>query len=226
MHPRQGATRLARASVFAATCLVLSGGTHQLGGGHPPSLGALLLAAGPVWLVAAALTSRRCRAATLVVALGLVQAALHVFFHLTALPAATPGLVGSGPQGLQGLHRGHHGIAPVPDGLHAVAHGLPAGAHTTSSLGSLDIASLGITPTMLAAHVGATLLCALLMACAEGWLWQLVQRSPAWRLAVVAPLPAPRRPLWRVRHRHVPVGLGRRVIPGRVLRGPPVAFAL
>ena len=222
MHPRQGATRLARASVFAATCLVLSGGAHQLGGGHSPSLGALLLAAGPVWLVAAALTSRRCRAGTLVVALALVQAALHVFFHLTALPAASTGLVRSGPQSLHHTH----GIAPMHGGLHAVAPGLPAGAHPTSSLGSLDIASLGITPTMLAAHVGATLLCALLMACAEGWLWQLVRRSPAWRLAVVAPLPAPRRPRWRLRHRHVPVGLGRRVIPGRVLRGPPVAFAL
>lgn len=110
MHPGHGAVRLARTSVFAATALALSIGAHQLAGGCLPSLGAILVAAGPVGLGAALLTTRRCRFGVLVVALGALQAGLHVFFHLTGSPAtastrpmaAHPGAFTSGAT--------HHGL--------------------------------------------------------------------------------------------------------------------
>lgn len=211
MHPGQGATRLARAGVFALVCLALSGGAHHLGGGHPPSPSSLLLAAGPVWLVAAALTSRRCGVVTLLAALGAVQAALHVFFHLTSLPAPVP------------AHLADR-IGAMPHGVHRLDPIALSGSASAAT--AIDLASLAITPTMLATHLGATLVCAVFMAQAEEWLWSLLRRSAAWRLVHGTPVPMPCRPLWQVCQRHAPLGLGSRVIPGRILRGPPVAFAL
>lgn len=214
MHPGHGAVRLARTSVFAATALALSIGAHQLAGGCLPSLGAILVAAGPVGLGAALLTTRRCRFGVLVVALGALQAGLHVFFHLTGSPAtastrpmaAHPGAFTSGATH-HGLHLGVSSLAPG------------------GSIAPIPAPDLGITPLMLAAHLVATIVCAVLMAHAEGWLWRLVERWRGWCFALAGRAPAPRRPLWQVHHRHAPVGLGRRITPGRILRGPPVEFA-
>lgn len=166
----RGALRVARAAV--ATLLVLGLGTsaHTLGGGAAPGLMASVVLALLVGPVAWWCTRRRLDAPRLLALLGGAQAAVHL--TLSAMAPVTGTAVA-----------GHvHG-------------GLPPGLAADAS-----VAGHGHLPggSMLLAHLAATVLAALLLARAEGVLWQVVSlllprlptrvRVPAQVRTAVAPV--------------------------------------
>lgn len=202
MGPRQGRWRQVRTGVFALVCLALAAGAHAGAGGGLPPLGVVLLAALPLWPAGAVLTRRQVRFGTLTGSLGLAQLGLHLFFHATA------GGLGAA---------GHHG----PDGA-AHAGAMAHAGHVAPPVGALpgttpDLVG-SLSPAMLAAHVAATLACAVVMTRAEEMLWRLLRgvlRAP------VSCRPPVTAPLWRVRVAPAVVPAGRRLAAGRALRGPP-----
>lgn len=216
--PAAGALRLVRALVVALVVVVLAAGGHVLAGGASPS--PLLLGAGgvAVLLAAAVLAGRRLSGTRIVAVLGLGQAGLHALLALAPAPACADGV----PAAASGhaVHAVHAGQG-VADAASAAA-GLCATAGGHAHAGDALLAG---GTAMLAAHVAATALTAVLLLHGERALWSLW----GWLLPTVRV----------VRAAHLPVfpRLARpetalRVAPRPVLldaasrRGPPVRLTV
>ncbi|KQX62855.1 hypothetical protein ASD06_12600 [Angustibacter sp. Root456] len=200
--PATGGLRALRAALLATACVSLALAAHTCAGGHAPDALAVLTATVAVGCAALLVTGRRLGAATTVVGLVGVQAALHGWFALTS---------GQGCA-VTGAFTHLHGAAP---GCPPVAGGAPeqSAVHGAASAGLV----------MLLAHLGAVVLLGLLLARGDALLWRLAgllpRRLPAvvdlvalvpWRLAVEAPATLP---------------VGQPVATGWHRRGPPRAAA-
>lgn len=159
-HPDRGALRLARLSAFVAACLLLGLGAHAYGGGGLPSRGALAVAAVPVALLGLWFTRVERGVGALLVALGTAQVGLHVLFHLSHGAAAALS-VGGG-----------HAMHDPAARLGAVALRTPG------------VEALLPGPVMLATHLVAVALTALLLGWGDRSLW-------AWGRRLLPALPTP-----------------------------------
>lgn len=205
-RPGEGAARLLRALAFVAAALTLTVSAHVLGGGAPSTAGILVTAA-LVWPAAVLGSASRRRVRHLAPTLVLSQLAGHValtVFH----PASAAGSLTWSCAG-HGAHGRNLSAACQASGPVGHVHG-----------GVVEAGLSVPTLPMIALHVGATVLTALVLARGERALWHVVAlvrrplprieaRRPATRPALLALIggPASRR-------------LG--VTPGR---GPPVAPA-
>ncbi|HXF02872.1 MAG TPA: hypothetical protein VN601_07765 [Arthrobacter sp.] len=157
------ALRFGRSAVVAAAVLCLAAAAHTAAGGTLPHPAVVLALAALTWLPVMILAGRRLAPATILAVLAGGQVALHQAFELF-------GTVQCAPAGSPAEHAGHAGHA----GHAAVALDcMSASAHT------------GDSPGMLAAHLTATALTALMLARGEAALWELA----AW-LRPLVQLPA------------------------------------
>src|SRR6185312_266476 len=155
--------RFGRSAVVAAAVLCLAAAAHTAAGGTLPHPAVVLALAALTWLPVMILAGRRLAPATILAVLAGGQVALHQAFELF-------GTVQCAPAGSPAEHAGHAGHA----GHAAVALDcMSASAHT------------GDSPGMLAAHLAATALTALMLARGEAALWELA----AW-LRPLVQLPA------------------------------------
>jgi hypothetical protein len=197
--PTTGTARLLRVAGLGAASLLLACAAHTLGGGRPPSASVLLVAGIVLGLVAATVTGRRCRIGLLLALLTVEQAVLHLVFDAaTSATAAGCGLV-SGPTP-------HHT---------ALGHPLSACAGVPGM--STDMSSLP-GPVMLAAHLAATALTALLLAQGERWLWRVADQIIAAATATPARRPRSRQPVPTATN----ILAGPVARAAAVSRGPPV----
>jgi len=168
LSPTRGATRVARAAAFGVATLALASGAHVVAGGTLPPVMVLVALALPLTIGAVILTGRRCGALLLLSSLAVAQVVLHealmrLTVHdpaemLTAAAGARPGSAGFASGSMSG--------------------------HSASSMDSMEAAMGGVTlagaegwsATMMALHVLATVVTALLLAYGEQALWQLVAR--------------------------------------------------
>lgn len=156
LAPVTGAARVARATVLGATSLLLATAAHLLGGGRLPSAGVLTVVGVLLALAAVTVTARRCRTGLLLALLAVQQVALHLVFDASAA---------LGPHCALPETAMHHGAAVG----HALA-GCPAPPVMAGP------AMHGPGWAMWAAHLGATVLTALLLARCEAWLWRVADR--------------------------------------------------
>lgn len=219
--PAAGALRLVRALAVALVVVALAAGGHVLAGGAAPS--PLLLGAGgvAVLLAATVLAGRRLSGTRIVALLGLGQAGLHTLLALSPAPACAEAVhaAASGPAG-HAVHAVHavQGIAdaaPAAAGLCATAGGH---AHAGDAL-------LAGGTAMLAAHVAATALTAVLLLHGERALWLLWGwLLPAARVVRAAPLPVfPRLPRPEAALRVAPRPV---LLDAASRRGPPVRLTV
>ena len=143
---------LLRASAVATVILTLAAGAHVAAGGHLPAPGILLAILALTALASTAATRLRLGPAAMGALLGTGQLALHGLFTAFSTPA-----VAAGPAAAYPGHR--HGAAALPELVFTAGHS------TAAEPGSAAL--------MLAAHVLATLGCALLLARGEDALWAL-----------------------------------------------------
>jgi hypothetical protein len=143
----QGPVRLARAAIFGGMSLLLATAGHLAGGGALPDAALLTLTGVGLALVAASLTARRVRFATVVSVLAVEQLLVHLLFH-----AASVG----------------NGCADVVMPGHAMTATTVCGGAVSS--GAADGWS------MLLGHSVAVLVIAWLLARGERWLWRAVDR--------------------------------------------------
>ncbi|WP_037617027.1 hypothetical protein [Streptomyces aureus] len=223
-------TRVLRAVMFAAVCVVLAALGHVMMSGSPVAWWALAGAgagtAGAGWCLA----GRERGLALVVSVVVLAQAALHIVFSIarSLTPTATGsmgmgsmdmssmdmGSTGRGMSGMGSMDMGSMGTGPL-------AHLFPGGAGTGS------LSSLG----MLAAHALAALLCGLWLAHGERAVFRVL-RAMAGRLAaplrLLLALPEPPyRPVLRPRRRtsdRAPRLL--LLVHAITSRGPPVGSAV
>ncbi len=201
MRPDRGVPRLARTLVFALVALALSAAGHAVGGGGAPQPTVFALVGPPVLLLSVWLSARERGLSELLGVLAVVQAGLHVVYHL-GTPAHAAPFVGPAPEGPL-APAGHHGAHPGDHlGLASSAHG-PAmppavpGLHGGASHdGAGVLAGLLPSPAMLLAHLVAVVLTAWVMARGEQALWRVVHRlrvrfAPTMPVVVPRPVPSP-----------------------------------
>ena len=195
--------RLLRALLVTSVVLALAAAGHLAGGGALPPLSILIGLAGGVLGPITWASRRRFSWWRLVVLLGAAQWGLHEAFLLTSAVAACGPVAGN-------FHSTHSG----PSTACLAPSVLEAGHHAPSGHG----------PAMLAGHVLAVLVTALVIAQAEAALWLALQwLRPLLGLVRPAPLPAAVRALLPAAEH--PVLVWRRLRRDRV-RGPPVAAVL
>ncbi|WP_156044211.1 hypothetical protein [Cellulomonas sp. HZM] len=172
--PTSGTLRLLRAALVAGVVVALAGWAHALGGGKLPSAGVLVALGAMVLAGATALTGRRVRPWTAVLALAGAQLGLHAAFTLVAG-------AGCGSLVATGTHAGH-----ADHVAYLVAHGCAgAAAHMTL------VPALGAW-AMTVAHAAATVACALAIAAVDRVLLTVVgvlraSTTPALPVLAVAP---------------------------------------
>ncbi|WP_432572617.1 hypothetical protein [Kineococcus sp. SYSU DK005] len=221
-RPTTGVLRVLRSAVVTVVIIALATVAHVAGGGYVPSglsaTAVVVLLASVVHL----LTRWRLNTAAVFALLGAGQLVLHQVFM--ALDSAR-----TGPLDVQALNA-------VPVGRLAHAHSLNADLSSMSSMssmhaagsagvGGLEVGPWVLTP-MLAAHVIATLLSALILSSAERALWRLWAWLAPLVVALLAPAQVvvarlPRAPRTAFEHRPV-----HEVVLARALsrRGPPVGL--
>lgn len=213
--PAAGALRLVRALAVALVVVALAAGGHVLAGGAAPS--PLLLGAGgvAVLLAATVLAGRRLSGTRIVALLGLGQAGLHTLLALSPAPACAAGV----PAAVSG-HAGHS-VQGVGDAA-SVATGLCATAGGHAHAGDALLAGGTV---MLAAHVAATALTAVLLLHGERALWSLWGwLLPAVRVVRAVPLPVfPRLPRPEAALRVAPRPV---LLDAASRRGPPVRLTV
>lgn len=136
-----------RAAVFAAACVALTAGGHELAGGHP--IGPAALGAGLVGIFTAGLFAAgrdRSRAAIVAGVFG-GQAALHVLFSCLA--------DGSGPAGLSAVMS-----MPTLSPTASMADMAPAAVTAAGSMPGHSAASMPSGVPMLGGHLAAGLIVA------------------------------------------------------------------
>ncbi|WP_343985895.1 hypothetical protein [Terrabacter terrae] len=168
----RGPVRLVRAGMLGAVSLLLAVSAHHAGGGGLPSLpvlALLVLFAAPVVLF---VTDRRCRLPRVLTALGVEQVLLHAVLSVTtgaaACTAARVTVVGHHSMVLTG---GSCRMTGASSPVH-----LPAAGMSTGAMASGPMAHTMSWWPMLAAHVVATLLTAVVVARGEAALWALLDR--------------------------------------------------
>jgi hypothetical protein len=159
--PADGAPRLLRAAGLTSLVLALGALAHTLGGGHLPS-GTVLAVLGVLLLPVAVLAcGRQVRPVTATALLGAGQLLLH---HAFALLTAC----GTGTLAARTGHLVHTGHLPAAD-LAPTAATTATAAATTCHAAATTTSSTA----MLALHVAATVVTALLVAATERGLWLL-----------------------------------------------------
>lgn len=198
--PATGGLRALRAGLLATACVSLALAAHTAAGGHAPAVLALLTATVAVGCGALLLTGRRLAAPTAVVALVGVQAALHLWFAVTA----------GGGCAVSGALTHAHGLGPCAVAAGAAVEHAPASGPAPAGL------------LMLLAHLTAVVLLALGLARGDALLWRLAgllpRRVPTPAVVVLGPaMPATGRTAGRLLPLAAPVAWRR--------RGPPAAAA-
>ena len=155
------ALRFGRSAVVAAAVLCLAAAAHTAAGGTLPPPAVVLALGALTWLPVMILAGRRLEPATILAVLAGGQLALHRAFELFGTVQCAPSPVAE--------HAGHAGHA----GHAAVALDCVAASHA------------GESPGMLATHLLATAVTALMLARGEAALWALA----AW-LRPLVQLPA------------------------------------
>ncbi len=155
------ALRFGRSAVVAAAVLCLAAAAHTAAGGALPPPAVVLALGALIWLPVMILAGRRLEPATILAVLAGGQLALHRAFELFGTVQCAPS-----PAAEHAGHAGHAGHA-------AVALDCVAASHA------------GDSPGMLAAHLLATAVTALMLARGEAALWALA----AW-LRPLVQLPA------------------------------------
>jgi hypothetical protein len=206
--PATGWWRAARVGVLGGLSLLLATGAHVLGGGSLPGAGVLLVAALVLGLLAAVVTVRRCRFALLAGLLGVQQLALHELFTVAGA-ARTCTLGASGPA--SAAHPGH-----VPGVARLIT--------SCASEGGMQMTTGVPGWVMWAAHLGAVLVTAWVLARGEAWLWRAVDRVAA---AAGLAVHRPGSPLAREPGSTAYVGVHRRRLAyaAAAPRGPPPLLA-
>lgn len=208
--PTTGTIRLVRAGVLGGLSLLLATGAHVVGGGSLPGAGVLFVAAVLLGLLAALVTARRCHFGVLAVLLGVQQLALHELFSLAG--AARACLLGTS------------GTTSPAHAGHAVHAGLEQTASACAAADGMQMTTSVPGWVMWAAHLGAVLVTAWLLARGEAWLWRVVARvAAAAGLAVGPPVPAALRA--SARTSHVDAVCRRLAYAAAAPRGPPLALA-
>ncbi len=171
--------RLVRAAVLTALVVVLTVVAHRLGGGMGPGLLGLVVLAALLWPLALLATRRRLGALPLVAGLGAGQLLGHGLLSWLAGSAAST----SGTSGALSL-----------DCLQHAAHQRSGGGclgEATASVVGHDHAAVDTGLLMLATHVLATVLAALLVARGEQVLWRLLELVLRALPVLLRPVPAP-----------------------------------
>lgn len=145
MELTKGAARLARSAAFAGAAVSLALAAHVGAGGHAPGPGLIGLCALVTATVFMALTGRRLGRTTTMVALGVLQIALHTTFS-AATHAGPADRYGSSACGH--VHLLSHGVMPADTPMH-------------------------MGPGMLLAHLAATFVLGCVLAHGEALLWSL-----------------------------------------------------
>lgn len=155
---------MARAGLFAMVAVVLAAAAHLVAGGRAPTAGLVVVLSVPVAAVAVVLTARRRSTVVIASTLGVVQFALHHALMVFTAPAsgATACLAGVAPAPVHA----HHGVAPVAQCAGGAAVDGAMTATTASDVASGAYTS-GAQFAMVVAHLGATVLTALLLAHAD-----------------------------------------------------------
>ncbi|GAB3170012.1 hypothetical protein GCM10027059_35830 [Myceligenerans halotolerans] len=200
--------RVVRTLLLASTSLSLATLAHSLGGGALPDAGAM--AALAVLTVAASCVVAQARPRVWILApfLGALQLCLHqaLTWSAAASAAAVPGTAPSG-------HARHHAGAAVAPAAHAtltVTHD-----HLTS-------------PRMVAFHIAAVLVTAVLITAGEGTARDALQMFGHMLLTLATPrIPAPARPTTpHPRPATLPTPSSVLVARSTPRRGPPAALAV
>lgn len=198
--PTSGPLRWARGAVVGLSATCLASGGHLAAGGMPPSPGPLALTALVAVGAGVALSGRRWTLASLLMMLVGAQCCFHVAF------------AGPTPRTVFDSTMAHGGAAPVMGADLAVRGAMPdmaMGGHH----GSL----------MVAFHLLAAVLSALVLSRGEEWSWRLldlVGRSVRGASLTLRPEPTPpRRPTAPTRA--VPVLRSRLLLDVQSRRGPP-----
>lgn len=173
--PQSGPDRLGRVALLAGVPLLLASGAHLVGGGSLPGVG-VLLGAVALLLVATLVSTGRCRFGLLLPLLAAEQVLLHLLLEAAEASAmCLPSASGAAQHAGHLAHGTAAGLAPVTAG------GLEACAASHA---------MGSGWGMVAAHAGATLLVAWVLARGEAWWW----RTVAELVRVTSVRPTRRRP--------------------------------
>jgi hypothetical protein len=199
-----GSLRWARGAVVGLSATCLASGGHLAGGGMAPSAGALALTALLAVVASTALSSRRWTLASLL----LVLVGAQCFFHLAFAGPTSSAVFDSAMS--------HRGAVP------AMGHDLPVGGAMS------DMAMGGHHGwLMVASHLLAAVLSALVLRRGEEWSWRLLDLvgRPVRRAALeLRPLSTPpRRPAAPTRA--IPVLRSRLLLDVQSRRGPPQPHA-
>ncbi|TDC24437.1 hypothetical protein E1265_09815 [Streptomyces sp. 8K308] len=219
--------RAARASVFAALCVLLSALGHQMMSGHPVPWFTLVAGFAVTTVGAWAFARRERGPGTVIIGTLAAQGLLHTAFSRTAGHGAPSG-ARSAPEWADLLLCG-----PPNDG--SMSQGEAAELLHHAGLGHLAAAAPshggGQPGGMLAAHVLAAVLSAVWLSGGERAVFRLLRATTRWLLApmrwLFSPCPVVAPPARPVRFAHSAQVLRRlllvRVVPSR---GPPVAPAV
>ncbi|MGO4383437.1 hypothetical protein [Specibacter sp. RAF43] len=169
--------RLLRTVLVGATIVGLAAGAHLAAGGHLPAPGIMAALVSLHVLCSTVATTFRLTLPVMTGLLATSQLVLHQAFDSLSVGIAAPAAGLSAGGTMSGHSMASHADPALL--LHAAASLAPAGHADTSGW-------------MLAAHVGATLATAFLLARGEAALWALAAwlRPLCRGAAVVAPLPA------------------------------------
>ncbi|GAB2714161.1 hypothetical protein [Kitasatospora kifunensis] len=192
--------RVLRAAVFATLCVVLSGAGHVLASGCSVPVPALLLGWLGVGAFAVLQSGRERSLRAICGGLTTGQAALHTLFHLWPAglgahtgppgPPGPPGSPGSvGPRSMAGLPMsGMRMPGMAASGMRMPDTAAPhtAASHLAAAAPHLAFWThalvLGLSPTMLAAHLAAGLAAGWWLRRGEAALWRLVRLTGLVRL--------------------------------------------
>lgn len=166
---------MVRAGVLGGSAVALAAGAHTLGGGQLPSPAVLIPTVGLVGLVATVLTARRMRFGPLLGLLAVEQVLLHLGFGLGTAGPMAPG-AGTGGSVVT-LMAGHHDLGSLAATVGADTADPTVAGTAMGALSALVMPGSAMNgPTMLIAHLVATVLTALVIARGEAWLWSVVSR--------------------------------------------------
>jgi hypothetical protein len=228
----RGRARAVRAAVFSLLAVALAVGAHALGGGGTPSPATTLVLWAAVLPVAGLLAGRTWGPGSLTCVLGALELALHHALGLasagsaSAAPPLADHVGTAAPHAAHAAHGAHgagaHGLPldTVDAGVHGLPPALPDAAVHAASAHTAAGHDHETGLLMLAGHVLATVVTAVLLAHGDALLaqvraWTSLRHLPRTGCPVLVVRPVP--PVWRVRPAASPLvaagGVGR--------RGPP-----
>ncbi len=202
--------RLARAGALTALVVILTVLAHRVAGGGAPSAFALIVLGVVLWPVALLATRRRLRPVTLLLGLGAGQLLGHGLLGWLSGSGAPSAASSLSIECVQHAAHGAASAACAAEGVAMVATSAEGHAHAAG----------GSSLLMLAAHLVATVVAALVLARGEQVLWRVLELVLRALPVLVAPVavrsPRAAAPLL------LPSRLDRTVLAGR---GPPAYAA-